>query len=114
MNKNKDMDFTEFLETLHEEGLMTYGITYYENLEHLRELKKYKEMWKELDEEYGWCTTLYRGRLSDGGYTGHNESIKEIMNRIEQEYFSKDKKLIELERLFTKLRNEVKRVLDGI
>lgn len=104
MNENKDMGFDEFLEALHKEGLMTYGVTYYENLKHLRELKKYKEMWR------GLTDCAYRYRDISNNYT----HLIDFMNDIKQKYFPKFNELIELERLFTELNNAVKKALNGI
>ena len=59
---------------------------------------KFEQMWEKLEKEWGRITTYYRGRLPNGRYTGHDESIKEIMDRVKQKYFPKPtKKIITIE-----------------
>ena len=93
MNIKKAIKFVE-KELMYSEDFSKDDFEIWDNkkLQLIRLLKcgeKYEQMWEELEQEYGWCTTFYRGRLSDGGHTGHDESIKEMMNRIEQKYFPK-------------------------
>ncbi len=89
-----NMDKEDFLRELHKEGILSYGDTYFEDFKHLQELKKYKDMWEKLEEEY-------------------HDSVGGLMYLIEQKYFPETKELKELERLLIELDNVIKKVLNG-
>ena len=82
-NKRKEeviMNKEEFLLALRNEGLLIYGTPWLENFKHLQELKKYKEMWEKLEEEY-------------------HDSVGGLMYLIEQKYFPLIDKTAEVETL---------------
>lgn len=92
MNENRDMGFNEFLEALHKEGLMTHGITYYGNLKHLRELKKYKEMWEYFEK-------FHREHPNSYCVISSNDVYKALQN-VKQKYFPEEDK--------NEIRNKIK------
>ena len=70
----------DFLRELHKEGILSYGDNYLEDFKRLQELKKYKEMWEKLEEEY-------------------HDSVGGLMYLIEQKYFPLIDKTAEVETL---------------
>ena len=88
------MNKEEFLKALSKEGLLIYGTTWLENFKRLQELKKYKEMWGELEE------IIKPGRmivvpeeylLIEGGV------IQYLIKYIKQKYFPSQKTVLTLE-----------------
>lgn len=78
------MSKEEFLLALNKEGLLIYGTTWLENFKRLQELKKYKEMWGELDQDYG----------EDKLKMTFDEKLNYIMDSIKQRYFPEKKELM--------------------
>ena len=80
------MNKEEFLKELTKEGLLIYGTTWLENFKRLKELKKYKEMWGELE------TTIRPGRvieISEECLSTQGGVMRYLMKKIEQKYSQK-------------------------
>ena len=80
------MNRDEFLKELTKEGLLIYGTTWESNLKRLKEIKKYRDMWEEVNNEWG-------NHLVSTNYDRWT-CIRNIMKTVKQKYFPKPQKTV--------------------
>lgn len=103
MNMSRD----EFLKEITKEGILQYGTTWLSNFERIKEMKKYKEMWKLFKKNYEFYLVGVKEKQG-------NLKIGDFINIIEQKYFPKQKTVLTLEIESRDIENSLKEIYSFI